>query len=84
MALPKDKPRPEYINVHQIHGDKNGILFLKNADHEYVEGLFYDAKQRGVAIFEANGLKYDLRRNKDFTFSVALSEDQVLFTEQFG
>ncbi|MBI3572916.1 MAG: hypothetical protein HY092_01815 [Candidatus Kerfeldbacteria bacterium] len=84
MALPKDRPRIEYINVHQIRGDKNGILFLKNADHEYVEGLFYDAKRRGAISFETNGVKYDLRRNKDFTFTVALSDDQEMFTEQFG
>lgn len=84
MALKPVQPEFELINVHRVKGDKDIITFLKNADHEYVEGLFYHAKRYGQTEFTWHGLKYILRRNKDTSFSIVLSEEQEITTEQFA
>ncbi len=78
------QPKRELINVHQIEGDKEAIIYLKNADHNVVEGLFYTAKRYGLATFVFNGLQYEMARNRDFSFIVRLSEDQNLTPETFA
>lgn len=83
MALPK-KQTTELINVHRVQGDKDAILYLKNADHEIVEGFFYQAKRFGRAEFEFRDLKYVIERNRDFSFTVRLSDEQEVSTEQFA
>lgn len=81
---PINRPvKPELINVHQIRGDKNAIIYLKNADHDVVEGLFYTAKRYGIATFIFQGQRFDLLRNRDFSFTVGLSDDQELNPESF-
>ncbi|MEK7537424.1 MAG: hypothetical protein AAB619_00420 [Patescibacteria group bacterium] len=84
MPLPNDKPRRELINVHQVEGDKDAIVYLKNADHDVVEGLFYTAKRYGITTLIFQGRRYDLVRNKDFSFTVRLSDDQELTPESFA
>ncbi len=79
-----DKPLVELINVHRVLGDKEAIIFLKNADHDFVEGLFYTAKRYGRSEFDFRGLKYDVVRNKDTSFTVRLSEEQNISTEQYA
>lgn len=76
--------KPELINVHQIMGDKNAIIYLKSADHDVVEGLFYTAKRYGIATFIFQGQRFDLLRNRDFSFTVGLSDDQELNPESFA
>lgn len=83
MAITRNVPRRELINVHQVEGDKNAIIYLKNADHEVVEGLFYTAKKYGKTTFIFSGSQYDILRNKDFSFTIQLSEDQELTPESF-
>ncbi len=84
MALPTARPKRELINVHQVEGNKDAILYLKNADHNVVEGLFYTAKRYGISTFIFQDQRYDLVRNKDFSFTVRLSDDQVLTPESFS
>ena len=84
MALPGRRPTIELINVHQVRGDKDAILYLKNAEHEYVEGLFYNAKRYGKSEFYFRGSKYSMLHNKDASFSIELSADQEINTEEFA
>ncbi|MFA6511710.1 MAG: hypothetical protein WCV86_01095 [Patescibacteria group bacterium] len=67
--------RPVLINVHQVVGDEDAIEFLRNADKEFVEGLFFQAKMFGVAPFEFKDRKHELVRNKNLTYSVNVIED---------
>lgn len=83
--MPLDrKIEDDLINVHRVHGDKNAIIFLKNSEHEYVEGLFYQAKHYGRSLFYFQGLRYDIMRNKDSSFSISMSEEQEINTEQYS
>lgn len=84
MSLPSARPRREMINVHQVQGDKDAVMYLKNADHDVVEGLFYTAKRYGISTFIFQDQRYDLVRNRDFSFTVRLSDDQVLTPESFS
>lgn len=84
MALPSAQPHRELINVHQVIGDKEIIRYLKNADHDVVEGFFYTAKRYGINTFIYQDQRYDIVRNKDFSFTVRLSDDQVLTPESFS
>lgn len=83
MAVKKER-RLELINVHQVVGDKDVIRYLKNADHDVVEGLFYQAKRYGLVQFWFEDQQYDLVRNRDFSFSVRLTENQNLSPEQLA
>lgn len=74
----------ELINVHRVSGVPEIVQYLKNADHEVVEGLFYNAKHHGMVSFVYNGQRYDMIRNRDFSFTVALSADQELTPESFS
>ena len=76
--------RSEMINVHMVNGDKNAILFLKNAGHDFVEGLFYKAKRFGRAEFYLLDVQYEIIKNKDFTFTIQQTPEQGLTTEQFS
>lgn len=78
------KPKIEMINVHQVHGDREAIIFLKNAEHNFVEGLFYKAKRFGQTDFYWRDTKYDIIRNRDFSFTINPSPDQGVTTEQFA
>ena len=84
MALEHNVKRHELINVHQVIGDKDVINYLKNADHDVVEGLFYNAKRHGAARFDFGGQQYDIIHNKDFTFSIQLSETQDITPESMA
>lgn len=84
MVKPLPKEEFELINVHQVKGEKDVIIFLKNADHEFVEGLFYQAKHYGQSIFYFRSLKYNITRNRDTSFTIAPSEDQDLATEAYA
>ena len=84
MAKLNRPSKPELINVHQIEGDKNAIIYLKSADHDIVEGLFYTAKRYGISTFIFQGQRFDLIRNRDFSFTVGLSDDQELNPESFA
>lgn len=64
------------INVHQVNGDEDAIEFLRNADKEFVEGLFFQAKMFGVAPFEYDNRKHELSRNKNLTYTVKALEDE--------
>lgn len=81
MSLRDTRQQKELINVHQVQGDKDALIYLKNADHDIVEGWFYNAKRYGMATFIFQGQQYDLVRNKDFTFTVRLSDEQTLTPE---
>ncbi len=83
MPLERNVPRKELINVHQVMGDKEAIIYLKNADHDVVEGLFYTAKRYGKSTFDFAGQRFDILRNKDFSFTIQLSENQELTPESF-
>ena len=83
MAIPK-RQSVELINVHRVIGDKDAIIFLKNADHDVVEGWFYQAKHYGHAQFQFQGLNYDITRNRDFSFTIKISEEQTLSAEEFS
>lgn len=83
MANRYQQPEKQLINVHQVMGDKQAILYLKNADHEVVEGFFYTAKRYGHTTFMFNGEQYDILRNKDFSFTIQKSELQELTPESF-
>ncbi len=83
MALDR-KPQVELINVHRVTAEKEVIRYLKNSEHEFVEGLFYTAKRYGQSEFMFNGLQYILRRNRDFSFTVEVSAEQNLTTESLA
>lgn len=84
MAIGKREPVIELINVHQVRGDKDAIIFLKEAEHEYVERLFYTAKKYGRSEFMFREDKYEILRNKDFSFTIQISPEQELYTEQLA
>lgn len=75
---------PELINVHRVQGPSEVVQFLKSADQEYVEGLFYNAKHVGQTSFPYAERTYDLVRNRDASFSVRLSPEQVVTTESLS
>ncbi len=83
MAIPKPET-VQLINVHRVIGDHDGIQYLKNADHDVVEGLFSQAKRFGRAQFVYQSMNYDMIRNRDFSFTIRLSEDQDTSPEQFS
>lgn len=83
MALDR-KPAFELINVHKVSGEKDAILFLKNSEKDIVEGLFYHAKRFGRAEFFFKDLKYEIVRNRDFSFTIGPSPDQEMTIEQFA
>lgn len=84
--MPKTEQAPQFelINVHRVIGDKEVMKFLKNADHEFVEGLFYTAKRYGRSEFFFQDLKYEMLRNRDFSFTVQVAVEQDFSTEQFS
>lgn len=84
MAALDRKQEPELINVHRVNGDKDAILFLKNAEHEFVEGLFYYAKRYGHSEFYFRDTQYEIIRNKDSSFTISLSPEQDLNIEAFA
>ena len=75
------KVEAEFINVHRVFGPKDVILFLKNAEHEYMEGLFYHAKHDRRVEFYFQSAKYEMVRNDDESFTIRLAEDQELTAE---
>lgn len=83
MAL-DHKVEPELINVHKIYGHKEVIRFLKNSGHEFVEGLFYNAKHTGSASFIFADVRYDLLRNNDGSFTAAPTQDIDYSTESLA
>lgn len=74
----------QLINVHQVTGDKAVIHYLQNLEKDFVEGLFYHAKRFGKADFIFGESKYEIIRQRDFSFTIALAEEQSISTEQFG
>lgn len=74
----------ELINVHQVRGDADAIVYLKNSDHDVVEGLFYQAKHTGSVRFEFRGQTYLLTRNRDFSFTIELDKEQTLSPESLS
>lgn len=74
----------ELINVHQVRGDKGAIIFLKNAEHDFVEGLFYHAKRYGRSEFFFRDEKYIITKNKDASFLIEPDEEQDVSTESFA
>lgn len=83
MALTRPKV-VELINVHKVTGDKDAIMFLKNSEKDFTEGLFYQAKHTGQAHFYYRDKKYDVLRSRDFSFQVDESPDQEFSSEQFS
>lgn len=68
------------INVHQVVAEdedaEDAVDFLRNADKDFVEGLFFNAKTSGRAEFTYDDQKYELTRNKNLTYTVRLLEDE--------
>ena len=83
MALERPKIT-ELINVHKVTGEKEAILFLKNAEKEFVEGVFYQAKHFGKGQFICKDVLYDVIRNKDYSFSILENPDQNLSSESLA
>ena len=80
-----DRPHVvEMINVHRVLGDKQAIIFLKNSEKDFVEGLFFKAKRFGSANFYFKDIKYDILRNKDYSFVILPNVDQDVSLEQFA
>lgn len=84
MPLFRRPPTFELINVHRVQADKEVMLFLKNAEKDYVEGLFYTAKRYGKSSFQYKGDTYDIKKNKDASFSIVFSENQNLTPESLS
>jgi hypothetical protein len=82
MSHLRREPTDELINVHRVRGDKEAIIFLKNAEHDLVEGLFYNAKRDGQSEFYFRDLRHVLTRNKDGSFTVGLAPNQEITIEQ--
>lgn len=83
--MPLERPKiNELINVHRVIGEKPAIIFLKNSEKDYVEGLFFQAKHMGTATFFFRDLKFEVIRNKDYSFTIRTSQDQELNAEQFA
>ena len=78
------KIEPEFINVHRVFGPKDVLMFLKNAEHDYMEGLFYHAKHEQHVEFFYQSARYEMVRNDDESFTVRLSEDQDLTAESLS
>lgn len=74
----------QLINVHKVTGDKAAIHFLQNSEKDFVEGLFYHAKKYGHAEFYFNESQFEILRNKDFSFTIQVSPEQPVSTEQFA
>lgn len=83
MAL-DHKVEPELINVHKIYGHKEVIRFLKNSGHDFVEGLFYNAKHTGSAMFYFADERWELFRNDDGSFTAKKSVDVDFSTESLA
>ena len=86
MAFFKREKRtkePMLIGVHQINGDISAIEYLQNSDPDWVEGLFFFAKNYGRATFEWDGDDYEIIRNKDLTYTLnrLTSEDKKAVME---
>lgn len=84
MPLSHQPPGFELINVHRVQAEKEIMLYLKNAEKDYVEGLFYTAKRYGKSSFQYKGDTYDIKRNKDSSFSIVFSENQNLTPESLS
>lgn len=74
----------ELINVHRVHGPKNLIVYLRLADPEMTEGLFFQAKRTGQIDFPYEGKKYTLKKNKDGSFSLHVAKEQTFSVEEFS
>ena len=74
----KTTKKPMLIGVHQIDGDISAIEYLQNADPNWVEGLFFFAKNYGRATFEWDGDDYEIIKNKNITYTLnrLTSEDK--------
>lgn len=83
MALDR-KIEPEFINVHRVFGPKEVILYLKNAEHNFMEGLFYHAKREGYVEFFYQSERYEMIRNDDESFTVRIAEDQDMTAESLA
>lgn len=84
MPLFQRQPTFELINVHRVQADKDVMLFLKNAEKDFVEGLFYTAKRYGRSSFQFKGETFDIKKNKDSSFTILLSENQNLTPESLS
>lgn len=74
----------ELINVHRVHGLKKIVAYLRLSDEEVTEGLFFQAKRTGKAGFPFEGKNYELIKNRDGSFTIALAEDQIISTEDLA
>ncbi len=61
----------EPVNVHLVNGDLRAIRFLRDADDEWVEGLFFQAKHTGHVEFAVEGVRYTIVRNRNLTYTVS-------------
>jgi hypothetical protein len=77
-------PIEDLINVHRITADKDVILYLKNADDNFTEGLFYLAKRYGRSEFVFREEKYELVKNRDGSFKATKMVDYHLTSEAFS
>lgn len=84
MPLLRRPPSFELINVHRVQAEKEIMLFLKNAEKDFVEGLFYTAKKYGKSSFQYKGDTYDILRNRDASFNIVYSENQNLTPESLS
>lgn len=65
------------INVHRVRGEEYAVEFLRNADKDLVEGLFFQAKMFARAEFMIENQQHELVRNKDLSYTVnALEEEE--------
>ncbi len=84
MSLFHRQPIFELINVHRVQAPKDVMLFLKNAEKDFVEGLFYTAKRYGRSSFYFAETNYEIHKNKDSSFTVVVSESQTLTPESLS
>ncbi|MFC1662613.1 hypothetical protein ACFL04_00405 [Patescibacteria group bacterium] len=72
------------VGVHKVTGDLDGIEFLRNADQNYVDSLFWFAKRYGYSEYSYDDITYTLIRKKDITYDVqAKDTDSEEFIREF-
>lgn len=76
--------KPELINVHKVFASKDIIAYLRLGDQDVTEGLFYQAKRWGRVTFAYRGRNYDIVKNKDGSFSINISPEQDINTEEYA
>lgn len=72
----KEAIRPVDVGVHKVTGDLDGIEFLRNADQNYVDSLFWFAKRYGFSEYSYDDETYVLRRRKDISYDVQRKESE--------